>query len=40
LTNVLKNNFGMILKVFFTKQVKILAWPEKKPEWHAMFCDK
>jgi len=28
LTNVLKNSFGMILKVFFTKQVKILAWPE------------
>jgi len=30
----------MILKVFFTKHVKILAWPEKKPEWHAMFCYK
>jgi len=28
LTNVLKNNFGMILKVFLTKQEKIMAWPE------------
>ena len=30
----------MNLKVFFTKQVKILAWPEKKPEWHALFVIK
>jgi len=28
LTNVLKNSFGMILKVFLTKQEKIIAWPE------------
>ena len=28
LTNVLKNSFGMILKVFLTNQEKIMAWPE------------
>jgi len=28
LTHVLKNSFGMILKVFLTKQEKIMAWPE------------
>jgi len=38
LTNVLKNSFGMILKVFLTKQEKIMAWSEYKPERQVMFC--
>jgi len=28
LTNVLKNSFGIILKVVLTKQDKIMDWPE------------
>jgi len=38
LTNVLKNNFGMMLEVFFTKQDKIMVWPEQTPEREVMFC--